>query len=84
MLFRSYGRLEFLRVLRSHNLAPITEPGGIVAPPLPPALPDALADAPITDPAVATPASGTTTDVINGDPGESDPNAIIPQSNVDG
>ena len=84
LLSADYGRLEFLRVLRSHDLAPITDPGGIVAPPLPPALPDALADTPTTDPAVATPTSGTTTDVINGDPGESDPNAVIPQSNVDG
>ena len=84
LLSADYGRLEFLRVLRSHDLAPITDPGGVIAPPLPPALPDALADAPTSDPAAATPASGTTTDVINGDPGESDPNAVIPQSNADG
>ena len=84
LLSADYGRLEFLRVLRSHDLPPITDPGGVIAPPLPPALPDALADTPSTDPAIATPASGTTTDVINGDPGESDPNAVIPQSNADG
>ena len=84
LLSADYGRLEFLRVLRSHDLAPITDPGGVIAPPLPPALPDALADAPTSDAAVATPASGTTTDVINGDPGESDPNAVISQSNADG
>ena len=84
LLSADYGRLEFLRVLRSHDLAPITDQGGIVAPPLPPERPDALADTPTTDPTVATPSSGTTTDVINGDPGESDPNALIPQSNADG
>ena len=84
VLSADYGRLEFLRVLRSHDLAPITDPGGIVAPPLPPTLATTLAVTPSTDPTVATPSSGTTTDVINGDPGESDPNAVIPQSNVDG
>ncbi len=36
MLAADYGRLEFLRVLRSHDLEPITDPGGLVAPPLPP------------------------------------------------
>lgn len=84
LLSADYGRLEFLRVLRSHDLAPITDPGGVIAPPLPPALPEALADTPNSDPAVSTPTSGTTTDVINGDPGESDPSAVIPQSNADG
>ncbi len=35
-LAADYGRLEFLRVLRSHELQPITDPGGIVAaPPVP-------------------------------------------------
>lgn len=34
-LSADYGRLEFLRVLRSHELEPITDPGGLVAPPLP-------------------------------------------------
>ena len=84
LLSADYGRLEFLRVLRSHDLAPITDPGGVIAPPLPPVLPDALAETPNGDALVATPTSGTTTDVINGDPGESDPNAVIPQSNADG
>jgi len=41
-LAADYGRLEFLRVLRSQGTAPIEETGGIVAPPLPP-VPDALA-----------------------------------------
>ncbi|GHC48437.1 rod shape-determining protein MreC [Neogemmobacter tilapiae] len=34
-LSADYGRLEFLRVLRSHELIPITDPGGLIAPPLP-------------------------------------------------
>ncbi len=34
-LAADYGRLEFLRVLRSHELTPITDPGMMVAPPLP-------------------------------------------------
>jgi len=43
-LSADYQRLEFLRVLRSHELTPITDPGALVAPPLPrqfgPDLPD--------------------------------------------
>lgn len=35
-LAADYGRLEFLRVLRSHELQPITDPGGLVATPVPP------------------------------------------------
>jgi rod shape-determining protein MreC len=34
-LSADYGRLEFLRVLRSHDLEPISDPGALVAPPLP-------------------------------------------------
>ncbi len=34
-LAADYQRLEFLRVLRSHGLEPITDPGSLVAPPLP-------------------------------------------------
>ena len=34
MLAADYERLEFLRVLRSHDLEAITDPGGLVAPPL--------------------------------------------------
>ena len=84
LLSADYGRLEFLRVLRSHDLAPITDPGGIVGPPLPILVPAPLADAPAVDTPTVTPTGGTTTDVINGDPGESDPNAVIPQSDVNG
>lgn len=51
LLAADYGRLEFLRVLRSHALEPISEPGGLLAPPLPlppvqgPMLPDAAGGA---------------------------------------
>jgi len=33
-LAADYGRLEFLRVLRSHDLEPLTDPGALVAPPV--------------------------------------------------
>jgi rod shape-determining protein MreC len=36
-LAADYERLEFLRVLRSHELDPITDPGGLVAEPIAPA-----------------------------------------------
>ncbi|SEN71525.1 rod shape-determining protein MreC [Gemmobacter aquatilis] len=36
LLSADYERLEFLRVLRSHELAPLTDPGSLVAPPLAP------------------------------------------------
>ncbi len=45
-LSADYGRLEFLRVLRSHDLAPITDPGALVAPPVVPPLPDAVVTQP--------------------------------------
>jgi rod shape-determining protein MreC len=38
LLAADYERLEFLRVLRSHDLEPLTDPGGLVAPPLSPGL----------------------------------------------
>ncbi|GGO29545.1 cell shape-determining protein MreC [Gemmobacter aquaticus] len=34
LLAADYERLEFLRVLRSHDLEPITDPGGLVSPPV--------------------------------------------------
>lgn len=34
VLAADYERLEFLRVLRSHDLEPITDPGGLVTPPV--------------------------------------------------
>ena len=51
MLSADYERLEFLRVLRSHDLEPITDPGGLVTPPVqsdligPPAAPSAEVNA---------------------------------------
>lgn len=84
LLSADYGRLEFLRVLRSHDLAPITDPGGVIAPALPPVLPEPLAEPLTADTPLPVPEGGTTTDVINGDPGESDPNAVIPQGNTNG
>jgi rod shape-determining protein MreC len=43
VLAADYQRLEFLRVLRSHELEPITDPGNLVAPPVLPPLPDTSA-----------------------------------------
>ena len=43
VLAADYQRLEFLRVLRSHELEPITDPGGLIAPPVLPPSPDASA-----------------------------------------
>ena len=40
VLSADYQRLEFLRVLRSHDIEPITDAGALVAPPPVPALPD--------------------------------------------
>ena len=40
-----YQRLEFLRVLRSHELVPITDPGSLVAPPIVMPLPDTSTEA---------------------------------------
>jgi rod shape-determining protein MreC len=45
VLAADYQRLEFLRVLRSHELEPITDPGGLIAPPLLPSSPTAEVDA---------------------------------------
>jgi rod shape-determining protein MreC len=45
VLAADYQRLEFLRVLRSHDLVPITDPGSLVAPPLLRPLPDTSAAA---------------------------------------
>jgi rod shape-determining protein MreC len=54
-LSADYQRLEFLRVLRSHDLAPITDAGALIAPPLLPSGPD-IEGALATDP---IPARGT-------------------------
>ena len=44
VLSADYQRLEFLRVLRSHELQPLTDPGALVAPPLLPSAPPAEVD----------------------------------------
>jgi rod shape-determining protein MreC len=56
VLAADYQRLEFLRVLRSHELEPITDPGGLIAPPLLPSAPAADVDA--EGAAAAPPAEG--------------------------
>ena len=45
VLSADYQRLEFLRVLRSHELQPLSDPGALVAPPLLPSAPAADVDA---------------------------------------
>jgi rod shape-determining protein MreC len=45
VLAADYQRLEFLRVLRSHELEPITDPGSLVAPPVVLPLPDTSTEA---------------------------------------
>lgn len=44
VLAADYQRLEFLRVLRSHELEPITDPGSLIAPPVLPPEPDTSAE----------------------------------------
>jgi rod shape-determining protein MreC len=60
-LSADYQRLEFLRVLRSHGLEPITDPGALLAPPPAPAVPPPVEE-------TTTEAAGTaaaTTDSAN-------------------
>ena len=62
-LSADYQRLEFLRVLRSHELEPITDPGALVAPPpAPPPPTDPLPTTETTDPATAPVASSEPND----------------------
>ncbi|WP_092898970.1 rod shape-determining protein MreC [Rhodobacter sp. 24-YEA-8] len=56
VLAADYQRLEFLRVLRSHELEPILDPGQLIAPPLP-SVPVATVDG--EREAAAQPATGT-------------------------
>jgi rod shape-determining protein MreC len=68
VLSADYERLEFLRVLRSHELQPITDPGALIAPPPAPPEPEAETgegSQPATDPS----AEGGTGDVTEGSPG---------------
>jgi rod shape-determining protein MreC len=67
VLSADYERLEFLRVLRSHELTPITDAGALIAPPPTPAEPDAETgegSAVTPDPSAA----GGTGDVTEGSP----------------
>lgn len=67
VLSADYERLEFLRVLRSHELTPITDAGALIAPPPTPIEPDAETgegSAATTDPSAA----GGTEDVTEGSP----------------
>ncbi|ESW62185.1 MAG: rod shape-determining protein MreC [Rhodobacter sp. CACIA14H1] len=66
ILGADYERLEFLRVLRSHDLQPITDPGALIAPP--PTLPEPEAETGET-PAPDPSAQGGTGDVTEGSPG---------------
>jgi len=66
ILGADYERLEFLRVLRSHDLQPITDPGALIAPP--PTLPEPEAETGET-PAADPSAQGGTGDVTEGSPG---------------
>lgn len=68
VLSADYERLEFLRVLRSHELQPITDPGALIAPPPAPPEPEAETgegSQPAADPS----AEGGTGDVTEGSPG---------------
>lgn len=58
ILSADYQRLEFLRVLRSHELEPITATGSIIAPPLPPQPEPFAVGAPGTEGASPVPAGG--------------------------
>lgn len=67
VLSADYERLEFLRVLRSHDLQPITDPGALIAPPPTPPEPEAeTGEGPTPDPSAA----GGTGDVTEGSPGQ--------------
>lgn len=75
ILSADYQRLEFLRVLRSHELEPITATGAIIAPPLPPQ-PDPFAEgAPGTEGASPVPTGG---DVDASGSGDSEGDAPAP------
>lgn len=60
-LAADYGRLEFLRVLRSHAFEPITDPGGLVAEPAAAPAPEAAPDPAAAAAPEAAPAEGEAT-----------------------
>ncbi len=62
-LAADYERLEFLRVLRSHEIEPITDPGGLIANPVaPPQIDSENPEATTGTPAPLTATAGTATD----------------------
>jgi rod shape-determining protein MreC len=77
VLSADYARLEFLRVLRSHDLVPITDPGRLVAPPLV-VLSDPVVDAD-TSSAAETPAAAG-----EGTPPQSEPDPALEGGDADG
>ena len=69
VLSADYERLEFLRVLRSHELTPITDAGALIAPPPAPPEPEAeTGEGTATGPDPAD--QGGTGDVTEGSPGQ--------------
>ncbi|MBD1204870.1 MAG: rod shape-determining protein MreC [Rhodobacteraceae bacterium] len=69
VLSADYERLEFLRVLRSHELTPITDAGALIAPPPAPPEPEAeTGEGTATNPDPS--AEGGTEDVTEGSPGQ--------------
>lgn len=69
VLSADYERLEFLRVLRSHELTPITDAGALIAPPPAPPEPEAeTGEGTATSPDPAD--QGGTEDVTEGSPGQ--------------
>jgi rod shape-determining protein MreC len=65
-----YGRLEYLRVLRSHDLDPITDVGALVAPPV--VFPAAEPTVDTGAEAAGDAATTGTPDATGGDPGEAE------------
>ncbi len=70
VLSADYQRLEFLRVLRSHELEPITDPGALIAPP--PSPPPPVPTVPNAEPAVEGAAGGAAGATTAGDAGTGD------------
>ncbi|MBE2276883.1 MAG: rod shape-determining protein MreC [Rhodobacteraceae bacterium] len=66
-LAADYQRLEFLRVLRSHELETISDPGGLIAPPLLPSVPLPEVDAEGEAAAPPAPGGGSVADQGSGD-----------------
>ena len=59
VLSADYQRLEFLRVLRSRNVTPITDPGALLAPEPVPILPDGYQGPMLPAPLLPTPAGAS-------------------------